>query len=162
MLSTLHNYCAKRFLRSCMVSNWCFLLLRADNNWFLRRYHAPTTHASVYWYFEIMILKGPEKRVQKVKLSNTGSTLGISFRNTFADIFRLVWKKVDLQILLRFRPARALLGNIFQSNVFWRRDLLQVSLSELTINASRYLPCRVQSSLWYYLRIVMIPFPRTI
>ena len=64
-----------------------------------------------------MILEGPEKRVQKVKLGNTGSTLGTSFRDTFADIFGLDFKKMDLQILLRFRPARALVGNIFQADV---------------------------------------------
>ncbi len=61
-----------------------------------------------------MILKGPEKRVQKVKLSNTESTLGTSFRDTFADIFCKMLKKVNLQILLRFRPARALIGNFFK------------------------------------------------
>ena len=62
-----------------------------------------------------MILEGPEKRVQKVKLSNTGSTLGTSFRDTFADIFCKMLKKVNLQIL-SIRPARALVGNIFQSD----------------------------------------------
>ena len=71
-----------------------------------------------------MILKGPEKRVQKVKLSNTGSTLGTSFRDTFADIFGLVFKKVDLQILLRFRPLRALLQDSSESDVLWRRSLV--------------------------------------
>ena len=34
-----------------------------------------------------MILEGPEKKVQKVKLSNTGSTLGTSFRDSFSDFF---------------------------------------------------------------------------
>jgi len=70
-----------------------------------------------------MILEGPEKRVQKVKLSNTGSTLGTSFRDTFADIFGLVFKKVDLQILLRFRPLRARLQDSSESDVLWRRSL---------------------------------------
>ena len=65
-----------------------------------------------------MILEGPEKRVQKVKLSNTGSTLGTNFRDTFADPFRKFLKKVNLEILLRFSPARALVENIFQSDVF--------------------------------------------
>ena len=88
-----------------------------------------------------MILEGPEKRVQKVKLSNTGSTLGTSFRDTFSELFRKFLKKVNLQILLRFSPARALVENTFHSDV----DLLglgQVNVSELTINASRSLPCR--------------------
>ena len=60
-----------------------------------------------------MILKGPEKTVQKVKLRVKTSILRVSFRDTFADTFFDWFGKVDLQILLRFRPARALLGNIF-------------------------------------------------
>ena len=71
-----------------------------------------------------MILEGPEKIVQKVKLSNTGSTLGTNFRDTFADHFGKFLKKVNLQILLRFRPARALLEMFLNCDVCPRKRTL--------------------------------------
>ena len=59
-----------------------------------------------------MILEGPEKRVQKVKLSNTGSTLGTNFRDTFADLFRQFLREALLTFVhgfeLMFPPSSVL------------------------------------------------------
>ena len=59
----------------------------SEDNWFLRKVYEPTTHAPVYWYFEIMILMAPEKRSHKVKLRLKVGTLGDRFLNTFARSF---------------------------------------------------------------------------
>ena len=81
---------SKRFLRSSVQQNWCFRFrfrFRPENNWFLPRVYEPTTRAPVYWDFEIMILKAPEKTSHKVKLRLKGGTLGDQFLNTFGRSF---------------------------------------------------------------------------
>ena len=95
-----------------------------------------------------MILEGPEKRVQKVKLSNTGSTLGTSFRDTFGDLFFKVVEKMNLQIEASFRPARALLEMFLICDVRARKRSAGIGSTGqslewpiTTLRAS--LPCRV-------------------
>ena len=76
------------YVRGCSQTDVSvLLLLRPENNWFLPRVYEPTTHASVYWDFEIMILKAPEKNSHKVKLRLKVGTLGDRFLNTFARSF---------------------------------------------------------------------------
>ena len=72
------------FVRSFVRSS-----VRPENNWFLSRVYEPTTRAPVYWDFEIMILKAPEKTSHNVKLRLKGDTLGDQFLNTFGCFFFL-------------------------------------------------------------------------
>ena len=75
------------YVRRCSKTDVSVLLLRAENIWFLSRVYEPTTRAPVYWDFEIMILKAPEKTSHKVKLRLKGGTLGDQFLNTFGRSF---------------------------------------------------------------------------
>ena len=86
--SSIHNYCAKRFLRSYGASKLEFRpSVCPENNWILQRVYEPTTHASVYWDFENTILKVPEKKLQKLKLSFNTGMFGINFWTCFGDTF---------------------------------------------------------------------------
>ena len=51
-----------------------------------------------------MILKVSDRTPQKVKLRNTVSTLGTSFRDPFADLFGKMLTKRESQIEARSRP----------------------------------------------------------
>ena len=121
--------------------------VRSKNNWFLPRVYEPTTHASVYWDFEIMILKAPEKNSHKVKLRLKVGTLGDRFLNTFGRSFLKNVAKTCRSRLSCQRP-----GNDHQlsgrhcdvpANVSWS------CLMKWTVSAIRAsLPCRVLSSIW--------------
>ena len=87
-----------------------------------------------------------------MKLSNTGSTLGTNFRDTFADLFGKFLKKVNLQIEASFRPARALLEMFLICDVCARKRSAGIGSTGqslewpiTTLRAS--LPCRVYSIL---------------
>ena len=118
-----------------------------ENNWFLPRVYEPTTHASVYWDFEIMILKAPEKNSHKVKLRLKVGTLGDRFLNTFGGSFLKNVAKTCRSRLSCQRP-----GNDHQlsgrhcdvpANVSWS------CLMKWTVSAIRAsLPCRVLSSFY--------------
>ena len=77
-------------------------VLRPENNWFLPRVYEPTTHASVYWDFEIMVLMGPEKTCHKVKLRLKVGTLRDRFLNTFGRSF---WKKLQKRVDRDYRVS---------------------------------------------------------
>ena len=80
-----------------------------------------------------MILKVPERTPQKVKLRNTVSTLGTSFRDPFADLFGKMLTKRESQNEARIQAARAPFDMILRCDVFARkRTLLGLDLVDTT------------------------------
>ena len=89
--SICHHFCAKRFLRSYAgskleCSSVCPSVCLQDN-YFLSRVCEPTTRAPGQCCFGNLILKVPEKKLQKVKLSFTTGLFGTNFGTRFWRTF---------------------------------------------------------------------------
>ena len=66
-----------------------------EDNYFLSRVYEPTTRASTYWCFGNLILKVPEKKLQKVKLSFTTALFGDQF---WDQVLANFWCNVNVRL----------------------------------------------------------------
>ena len=140
------GYCAKRFLRSYGGSKHeCSCVCPSENNWFLLLVDGPSTRASVYWHFENLILKVPEKTLQKVKLSFNRGTFGIHFWTCFGDTFL---KKCTTNQnapspsyqAWKWAPSERIISDV--SDVEALGDHSRTTMPRHLIASSRFLPCR--------------------
>ena len=83
-----------------------------------------------------MILKVPDRTPQKVKLRNTVSTLGTSFRDPFADLFGKMLTKRESQIEARSRPLGHLLTWFWDVTCSHVRDHLTGTGITFTLRAA--------------------------
>ena len=83
-----------------------------------------------------MILKVPNRTPQKVKLRNTVSTLGTSFRDRFADLFGKMLTKRESQNEARIQAARAPFDMILRCDVFARKRSSDWNWSHITLRAA--------------------------
>ena len=140
------------YVRRCSkthVSVRPFFVLRAENNWFLSRVYEPTTHASVYWDFEIMILTAPEKTSHKVKLRLKVGTLRDRFLNTFGRSFLKNVAKTCRSWLSCQRPGndQQMSDRLCDVPTTFPEVAFLMILTVPAIRAS--LPCRVWSSVFF-------------
>ena len=66
----------------------------------------------------LMFFKDPKVDCSIMKLRAGSAGSGITFRTVILEVFGTISTKVILQIGMTFRPARALLGMLFRSDVF--------------------------------------------
>ena len=96
------------YVRTLVQNSSVRSCVRPEDNYFLSRVYEPTTRASVYWQFGNLILKVPEKKLQKVKLSFNTGMFGTNFGTRFWRTFgaTLTWD-CDVRFMLLPQTLRA-------------------------------------------------------
>ena len=100
-----------------------------------------------------MILKVPNRTPQKVKLRNTVSTLGTSFRDPFADLFGKMLTKQESQIEARSRRLGHLLTWFWDVTCSHVRDHLTGTGITFTLRAACFAGHSLVYWFWEFLEV---------